>query len=244
MKKILLLAIYMVPCCGIAQLSPLASKKYSWVEPAIKSGKDVATAVLFEGSGHDMEYVQVSANAIRQSSKKTSLQVPGDEEHLLLIKTGILTISLKDSTWSIGGGSIALLIPREKYSIQNKGEQTCTYYVMKYRSRVPMDLARANTSGGSFVKDWNKIPFKPHARGGVRSYFEKATAMSKRFEMHVTTLKEGLNSHDPHTHNAEEIVLEHEPVVATVSKPASLESLRRAIEQALTIAKEVRQRSR
>ena len=31
--------------------------------------------------------------------------------------------------------------------------------------------------------------------------------MSKRFEMHVTTLNEGLQSHDPHTHAAEEIIL-------------------------------------
>ena len=38
-------------------------------------------------------------------------------------------------------------------------------------------------------------------------FFEQGTAMSKRFEMHVTTLKEGIRSHDPHTHRAEEIVL-------------------------------------
>ncbi len=70
-----------------------------------------------------------------------------------------------------------------------------------------MDLARGQASGGSFVKDWNKIPFKPHDKGGIRNYFEKETAMSKRFEMHVTTLKEGIKSHEPHTHRAEEIVL-------------------------------------
>ena len=34
--------------------------------------------------------------------------------------------------------------------------------------------------------------------------------------------------------DADKIVLEHEPVVATVAKPASLESLQSAIEQALT----------
>ena len=34
--------------------------------------------------------------------------------------------------------------------------------------------------------------------------------------------------------DAEEIVLEYEPVVCTVLKPASLESLQSAIEQALT----------
>jgi len=31
--------------------------------------------------------------------------------------------------------------------------------------------------------------------------------MSKRFEMHVTTLNVGIKSHEPHTHRAEEIVL-------------------------------------
>jgi len=31
--------------------------------------------------------------------------------------------------------------------------------------------------------------------------------MQKRFEIHVSTLKEGMRSHDPHTHRAEEIVL-------------------------------------
>jgi hypothetical protein len=56
-----------------------------------------------------------------------------------------------------------------------------------------------------------------------------------------TTTKKTVNLGHP---DAEEIVLEHEPVVATVPKPASLECLRGAIEQALTNAKEVRQRSR
>jgi (S)-ureidoglycine aminohydrolase len=41
----------------------------------------------------------------------------------------------------------------------------------------------------------------------VKSYFERPTAMCRRFEMHVTTLKEGLKSHDPHTHRAEEIIV-------------------------------------
>jgi (S)-ureidoglycine aminohydrolase len=57
------------------------------------------------------------------------------------------------------------------------------------------------------MKDWNKIEFKPHDKGGVRNYFETSTAMCKRLEMHVTTLNAGLKSHDPHTHVAEEIIL-------------------------------------
>jgi len=63
------------------------------------------------------------------------------------------------------------------------------------------------TAKASFVKDWNKIEFKPHDKGGIRHYFERPTAMCKRLEMHVTTLKEGIKSHEPHQHRAEEIVL-------------------------------------
>jgi (S)-ureidoglycine aminohydrolase len=37
--------------------------------------------------------------------------------------------------------------------------------------------------------------------------FDRATAMTKRFEMHVTTLNQGLWSHPPHIHWATEILL-------------------------------------
>ena len=133
-----------------------------------------------KGEAYDMKYLQMSANALMPSKKKTTLQVPDNEEQLLIIKTGTLGISFKDSTWSIGGGSIALLMPGEKYSVQNSTKDSCTYYVMKYRSKLPMDMARGNASGGSFVKDWNKITFKPHDRGGVRSYFEQPHGHGKK----------------------------------------------------------------
>ena len=102
----------------------------------------------------------------RPAKNKLRLQVPDNEEHLLIIKTGILTIGIKDSIWSIGGGSIALLMPGEKYSLQNATDDSCTFYLMKYRSKLPMDLARGQASGGSFVKDWNKIRFQTARQGG------------------------------------------------------------------------------
>jgi (S)-ureidoglycine aminohydrolase len=79
--------------------------------------------------------------------------------------------------------------------------------LMKYSSKNPADPTRGKSSENSFVKDWNKIEYKPHDRGGRRDFFELPTSMCKRFEMHVTSLNAGLKSHDPHTHRAEEIVL-------------------------------------
>ena len=205
MKNLLLFLGFVLPVLGFAQLPLVQSKMYQWKEGTSKSDK-ISSVVLFEGSANDMEYLQMSSNLIGHG-KTFSLQIPENEEHLLIVKTGILSIAFKDSVWSIGGGSVALLMPAEKYSLQNNTSGPCTFYRMKYRSKLPMDLARGKASGGSFVKDWNKIPFKPHDRGGIRNYFERETAMSKRFEMHVTTLKEGIKSHEPHTHRAEEIVL-------------------------------------
>jgi len=209
MKKILFTIFFLAaPVLAWAQQDSVPSKMYSWRKPLNEFHKNIFSSVIFEGRAHDMSFLQMTANALLSSpKKKTDLQVPDNEEHLLLVKTGTFNISLNDSTWSVGAGSIALLMPGQKYSLQNASKDSCNFYLMEYRSKQPVNATRGKTSGGSVVKDWKKIVFKPHDRGGIRNYFERPTAMCKRLEMHVTTLKEGIKSHEPHTHRAEEIVL-------------------------------------
>ena len=146
MKRLLLFIVFSIPFLGFAQLGVVSSKMYSWKEPTGKMEGNILSSVLFEGSVHDMEYLQMSANAIAPAKKIVSLQIPDNEEHLLIVKTGILTIGFKDSTWSIGAGSVALLMPGELYVLQNKTAVACTFYRMKYRSKLAMDLARGRAS--------------------------------------------------------------------------------------------------
>src|SRR5882724_4805160 len=207
MKKIISILCLFISVISSAQPDSLLSGIYSWKEPTKHIHKNILAETLFEGKVIDMEWLQMSANSLLSSKKKNKQQVPGTEEHLLIIKSGMLTIHFKDSSWSIGAGSVALLMPGEKYSLQNMSDEVCNFYEMKYRSKLPMDIARGRASGGSLVKDWSKIEFKPHDKGGIRNFFERPTAMCKRLEMHVTTLKQDIKSHDPHTHRAEEIVL-------------------------------------
>ena len=206
MKKNIILACFLLPVFVFAQKDSLLSGVYVWKEPAGK-GKTIASKVLFEGKVYDMEWLQMSANSLRSSNTKLQLKVPSNEEHLFIIKSGSLNIVVNDTAYSIGAGSVALLMPDENFSLQNQSTQPCNYYLMKYRSKQPVDVERGKTNGGSLVMDWNKIEFKPHDKGGRRDFFERPTAMCKRFEMHVSTLNQGLKSHDPHTHRAEEIVL-------------------------------------
>lgn len=205
MKNSLLLLL--LACCPAFSQSSVIPGVYAWKDPDRKTQKNILSATLFEGSVYDMEYLGMRSAVLLPSKAPASVKLSGKEEQLLIIRTGSLTLTIQDSTWTIGPGSIALIMPGEKYSLHNKTTLSCSYYVMTYRAKLPVDAARGMAAGGSLVKDWNKIIFKPHDKGGTRKYFERPTAMCKRFEMHVTTLKEGLRSHEPHTHRAEEIIV-------------------------------------
>jgi (S)-ureidoglycine aminohydrolase len=150
--------------------------------------------------------MQLTANSMGASTEKATLRVPATEEQVISVKTGILHIQMGDSAYALNARSVAVLMPGENFLLTTT--QPCSFYLMKYSNRAPMDTERGKKDGGSFVKHWDDLPFKPNTNGGGRrDFFEQGTAMQKRFEMHVTTLKEGMRSHDPHKHRAEEIVL-------------------------------------
>lgn len=162
--------------------------------------KDEAKQELFMGKANVLDYFSMTA-VLSASTKRSTVTVATGEEHLFLVKLGQLKIKIRDSAFQIGPGSIALIKSGDTYQLQQAGAFV-QYHLMKYKGKVKSDF-----DFQSFVKDWSKLKFKPHDRGGVRPYFDQPTGAVKRFEMHATTLNEGLMSHQPHTHGAEEIIL-------------------------------------
>lgn len=202
MKKLLLLLF--IPFSSFAQQDSVLSGVYKWKEPVANNSNKISTVVLMEGKVHDFEWMQLTAARLAPASKKIKYAVPGNQEQLIIIKTGILLLILHDTSFAMNAGSIAVLMPGEKIVLNS--QQDCSFYIMKYRRSAKTEQTKNGI--GSFVKLWNDQLFKPNNNGGGRrDYFEQATVLQKRFEMHVTTLKEGLRSHAPHTHRAEEIVL-------------------------------------
>lgn len=205
MKKILAI-LFLLPLFTLAQQDSVLSGVYNWTEPPAALNNKISSTVLLEGKVHDFKWMQLTANSLNPSPVRIKQTVPKNQEQLIIIKTGTLQIGLRDSTFALNAGSVAVLMPGEKILLNST--KACSFYIMKYRSKAPKDLQRGKKNGGSFVKFWEAIPFKPNNNGGGRrDFFEQPTAMQKRFEMHVTTLKEGLRSHDPHAHRAEEIIL-------------------------------------
>jgi quercetin dioxygenase-like cupin family protein len=78
--------------------------------------------------------------------------------------------------------------------------------------------ARAQTNiMQSTVFDWNAIATKQTEVGSVRQFFRNPTATLDELECHVTTLNPGLQSHPPHKHANEELVIIREGMVEVLS---------------------------
>ncbi|MFM9167388.1 MAG: cupin domain-containing protein [Verrucomicrobiota bacterium] len=61
--------------------------------------------------------------------------------------------------------------------------------------------------------DWDKLEYKPTAKGGVRHVVRASTPTLDELECHITTLNRGETSHEPHIHPDEEIMVVKEGVV-------------------------------
>ena len=204
MKKIFI-CLTLVPVIGFAQQDSVVSGAYKWQQPAIKNNK-ITSIVLLEGKVQDFDWMQLSANAVT-GSKKIKQTVPSNQEQVIIMKSGSAMIHFGDSSFLLTPNSITVLMPGENYTIQTTGNEACNYYTMKYSAMASMNINKLPISR-SYVKLWESTAYKPNTiGGGRRDFFERSTTLQKRFEIHVSTLKEGKRSHEPHTHRAEEIVL-------------------------------------
>ena len=70
---------------------------------------------------------------------------------------------------------------------------------------------------GPAVFDWTEMKDNPSNVGSVRSVVRQPTATLDELEMHITTLKPGLASHEPHRHPNEELIILREGTVETLS---------------------------
>ena len=134
---------------------------------------------------------------------------PTDVEEMIVVKDGRLKITINGVAKTVGHGSVAIIMPGDTRSVSNAADGESTYYVLLYHSKNPPDAERGKKAGGSFVMDWNDVKYVPRddGRGGTRQFFSRATVMGQRMDLHATTLNPGQESHDPHHHRAEEMII-------------------------------------
>ncbi|GAB3337417.1 hypothetical protein GCM10027299_48500 [Larkinella ripae] len=203
----------------------IPSSVYSWKQSPVVQKTGYEERVILEGTTRDFNDFSVRGITVFPGQPTPAVQTL-DDEMMLIVKEGDLTVTLETKTTTLGPGSVVLVLPGDAHRIANKSPKPVTFYQMRYTSKEVPDLDLTRMAGQSFWIDWKTVPYKPHDKGGIRRLFDQSTVMCKRFEMHVTTLNPGLWSHPPHTHRAAEILLliEHsaQESIDGVLKPAEV----------------------
>ena len=190
-----------------AQLQPVKSGAYHWADHPVKISEDRESRKILEGTSPHFEYLEIHATTQFPGAKPSNAHANEDMEECIIVKEGTMKITIEGKSEVLGPEGVILLMPQQMHSMENIGNSNLTYYVMKYKSRKKMDIARGQAAGGSLMLNADSLAFKPSARGGGRPYFDRATAMCERFEMHITQLNKKGSSHEPHAHLETEIIL-------------------------------------
>lgn len=199
------LTVILAMAAGV-EASALRSGVVRWADlKSEKQGKIEKRAILDGNNGRDFEHLEVFAETL--AGKAKSVARHKNIEELLIVKEGELEISVANNSKVMGPGSIAVIFPGERRAVKNTAKTPATFYVFQYRAKLPVDIARGGKAGGSFMVDWDDVEYVESAIGGRRDIFHRPTAMFNNFEMHVSTLNQGLTNHAVHTHAAEEFVL-------------------------------------
>ncbi|UZR97110.1 cupin domain-containing protein [Chondrinema litorale] len=207
MKIVLTIILSLMTQSIMAQLEPVKSGVYKWADHAVKAGELRESRSILEGVSPHLEYLEIHATTQFPGAEASTAHANNDIEECIIVKEGLMKVTLEGKEHILGAGGIFLLMPRQIHSLQNVGDSNLTYYVMRYKSKKKMDIERGIASGGSLVLNADSLTFKPSSKGGGRAYFDRSTAMCERFEMHVTQLNRKGPSHEPHTHVETEIIL-------------------------------------
>ena len=207
MKQTVLLIFILVSYYSIAQVSAVPSQVYKWKNLEVIKEESRDRRQMIDGSTIDLSSLEIHTSTLEPGNAPHPSHTHADVEELIIVKEGKLKATIKDQTRILEPGSVALAIPGEEHGFFNGGDTRTTYYILKFKSKSPLNIERGKNAGGSFMIDWNDMTMVKSEKGGRRNTFDRSTSMFARFEMHVTTLNNGLVSHAPHQHKAEEIII-------------------------------------
>lgn len=206
--KIIIAALLMASSlCANAQTNELQSGVYSWGDSKPEKTGIVEKRPVLNGKTLDLQHFEIYTLTLSHGKTYIPPNSDGDNEQLIVIKSGNIKLRLKDTAQTVGAGSVALVLAGDKISFQNQSAGAATWYVINYRSVNPANKQRGCSAGPSFIKNWDQLKVDVSPKGESRSLFDRPTTMFERFEVHATALNPGYASHAPHTHRVEELIL-------------------------------------
>ncbi|MEN3323156.1 cupin domain-containing protein [Mariniflexile soesokkakense] len=190
-----------------AQLEPVKGGVYHWNELPVSISEDRASRKILEGVSPHFEYLKIHATTQFPGAKPSTEHANDDIEECILVKEGKMKVSFENESTVLEAGGVLLLMPKQMHSLQNIGDTNLTYYVMRYKSKKPINFERGQGNGGSLLLNVKDLVFRNTELGGATDYFNRPTSMCEKFEMHSTLLNVKGPSHAQHAHVDGEIFL-------------------------------------
>ena len=208
MKKALTISLLFIVSHLFAQNLPeIKSGIIHWDSLVAKTENGRTRRQLLAGTSTHLNLFRVHATTLEPGATPNPPHPNKDADELIIIKEGKVKITIENKSKVIEPGGVAVVLANEVHGLENVGDVPATYYVVRYQAKTPTDIERGKQAGGSLLLRKDELPFKPHAKGGRRDYYNRATTQCSVFEMHTTALNAGLDSHQPHTHVTEEALL-------------------------------------
>jgi len=206
MKFITIVCFTFITCRLFAQIDSLHAGVYRSRDNKPVTNGTVVTQKVLSGTTLDLSHFELNILTLSENKIYTPPQDDKKSERLIVVKSGLLTITLGDSTKTVGPGSLALVLAGDGVKFKNSSSVPVSWYVLNLKS-TNENIKRGHDAGSSFIKDWNSLTATITPKGETRQVFDRPTTMFERFDVHATVLNNGFNSHDPHTHRAEELIL-------------------------------------
>jgi (S)-ureidoglycine aminohydrolase len=184
---------------------PVSSGVYQWKKVQNYQRGRVEISTIVEGTTYEFSYFRVDAVTIANGGSFKNYD--SRNEQLIIVKDGTLDFALEGSKHRFVNQSVLLLPPGNNSTFSNSDEQVTSFYLLTFRSRIQPDTAN---------KDRELKPLLFHSDTMVTAdtgsrlridYFNRPTAMTTNYEMHITELKLKGASHKPHSHVDTEIIL-------------------------------------
>ena len=207
MKNWILPLVLIISTRIVAQEKPVPSGVYKWDEVSVKKSDQRETRKILEGTTPEFSYFEIHATTQEKGATPRPPHTQKDLEELIIIKEGRLKCRIGDKVSVLGPGGVIMIPPGVSQAFENVGDGPVSYFVLMFRSRKLMDNERAANAGGALLLNYDSLTYTEKDNRGTRKYFDRATAMCERYEMHVTTLKLKGPSHAPHQHVETEILM-------------------------------------
>jgi (S)-ureidoglycine aminohydrolase len=199
------LAIF-IGSCAMAQVDSLPAAVYSAAKNKPQKMGTVEKRQILSGKTLDLNKFEVYTLTMDPGKKYSSTSADKKFEQLIIVKSGMIKLTVGDSSKTVGPGSLALVLAGDKISFENTSAEPVSWFVLNYQSKNE-NIQRGHDAGPSFIKDWATLKVSKTTKGETRMVYDRPTSMFERFDVHATVLNNGFNSHDPHTHRAEELIL-------------------------------------